>query len=292
MRNFATLLISILLLSSCGPAVTTHITSVNSTLDFREEVLVLGINDSIPDAVKTIGDIKIGDSGLSVNCNYEKVITRAKEEVRKAGGNVLKITQHKMPDMLSSCHRIKAQILYVDCVEELLKDRQVEDTVLFEGEYALLHVYRNFPAGALISYNLYLGDSVIARVSNRWKRTLKIKKEGYNSLMARTEVKREIPIDIEFGKEYYLKCSVGMGAMIARPVLELVDSKQGKMEMESFKMKELKKRDFITLDDGQEIECQIIREEPELMYVYVFRNGKKIETHIKKNTIVDIIRSK
>lgn len=89
----------------------------------------------------------------------------------------------------------------------------------------------------LVKFNLYLGDTVICKVRNNFKTTVHIKKDGLNTLWAKTESKSEVPIDIEFGKTYYLRCEVTMGALVGRPKLELVDNKTGKLEFESFKAK-------------------------------------------------------
>ena len=64
-----------------------------------------------------------------------------------------------------------------------------------------------------------------------------IKKDGLNTLWAKTEAKSQVPIDIKLGKTYYLRCGIAMGAFVGQPKLELVDSKAGKPEFESFKAK-------------------------------------------------------
>ena len=58
-----------------------------------------------------------------------------------------------------------------------------------------------------------------------------------NSLWAKTEAKDEIPVDVKPGREYYIKCSIVMGAFVGRPKLELIDPKIGKIEFESFNAK-------------------------------------------------------
>jgi len=41
-----------------------------------------------------LGKIKIGDTGFSTDCSYEKAIEIAELEARKVGGNAVKITKH------------------------------------------------------------------------------------------------------------------------------------------------------------------------------------------------------
>lgn len=91
-------------------------------------------------------------------------------------------------------------------------------------------MYRSSPYGLLISYNLHLGDSVIARVPNNFAGEIIIRKEGPDTLWARTESKTDIPIEIGFGKVYYLRCGVKVGIMAGRPDLSLVDATIGKAE--------------------------------------------------------------
>jgi len=62
---------------------------------------------------------------------------------------------------------------------------------LIDADYALMHIYRAGGYGALISFDLHLGDTVICRVKNNWKETIKIDKDGLNTLWASTEAKKE-----------------------------------------------------------------------------------------------------
>ena len=228
--------IALITLNSCNPKISTSLDKNYPPLDYKQEVVVIGLDQPVPDGAEILGQIKVGDNGFTTNCSYDAVIEKAKLEARKAGGNAIKITGHKFPSAMgSSCHRIKAEILRINNIEKLAS--QEEDEVLKNVDYAILQVYRYSGMGALVNYDLYLGDSVICRIKNNFKTTLHIKKEGLNTLWAKTEAKVEIPVNLKYGKEYYLRCSVKMGAFVGRPKLELVDSKIGKEEFESFKAK-------------------------------------------------------
>ena len=224
-----------LIISSCSPKISTNISSNYQPLDYRQEVVVFSMDKAEPDGAEFLGQVKIGDTGFSTNCSYDVVVDKAKLEARKVGGNAIKIVEHKMPSVMgSSCHRITARILQVKDVENYILE---EDEVVLDVDYAILNVYRYGGSGAMVSYDLYLGDAVICRVRNNYKTTLHIKKDGLNTLWAKTESKSEVPIDIEMGKTYYLRCGITMGAFVGRPRLELIDSKTGKVEFESFKAK-------------------------------------------------------
>jgi hypothetical protein len=110
------------------------------------------------------------------------------------------------------------------------------------NDYVLLHIYRKGSMiGAAVSYSVHLDDDPICRVTNKWKETIKIDREGLITLWARTEVKKEVSIDAQFGGEYYIRCSVTMGGMVGRPHLELVDEATGKKEFNAIKEPKKKK---------------------------------------------------
>lgn len=222
--------------SSCNPKISTSISRTYPPLDYKQEVIVIGLDQSEPDNAEVLGQVKIGDTGFSTKCGYEIVIDKAKLEARKAGGNAIKIIDHKPPTVMgSTCHIITARILKVENIENY--SFNAEEEVLLDVDYAILNVYRYSGAGVLVSYDLHLGDSTICRVQNNFKTTLHIKKDGLNTLWARTEAKSEVPIDVKIGKTYYLRCGITMGAFVGHPKLELIDSKTGKFEFESFKAK-------------------------------------------------------
>jgi len=280
------LLVAIFILNSCAPKVSTTISKSYPALDYREDVKVFGIQDSEPANAEELGIVKIGDAGFTKDCGLDLVLEKAKAEARKVGGNAIKIIDHNPPGLGSSCHRITAKILKVEHL-----DSSPIDSSLINADYALLHVYRFSGPGALVNYDLYLGDSVICRVSNNFKKTIKIRKDGLNTIWAKTEAKVEIPINIKFGKEYYIRCGITMGIVIGRPSIELVDNQIGRMEFQSIKQKKSDKRDIIVLNDGREIECIIEREDTNNVYIIMFKNGKEIKTNISKDQIKSISKS-
>jgi len=230
------ILIIVIVFSSCSPKITTSLTKKYPALDYQQDVVVFGIEQQVPDGSELIGQVKIGDSGMSANCGYDVVIDKAKLEARKAGGNAIKITEHTPPSIMgSSCHRIKANILMVKNFEAL--NIKEEEEILENVDYAILNVYRYSGTGSFVNYDLHLSDSVICRIKNNYKTTLHLKNDGLNTLWAQTESKAEVPIDLVHGKQYYLRCAVTMGAFVGRPKLELVDRKTGKIEFESLKAK-------------------------------------------------------
>ena len=227
------------LMVSCVPKFNVSLIKTYPSLDYKQEVIVYGVSEEVPASAIEIGTIKIDNMGFSKNCEWEVVVEKAKLEARKAGGNVLKITEHiPLNEKGRYYNKITAKILKEDNAEDLKKFKQNEP-VLFDStwNYAKLYIYRPSGMGAFVGYNLYLGDSFLCRVKNNSKQELKITKTGLNTIWAKTETLEEIPIDIEFGKTYYLRCRISMGIMVGRPKLELIETKQGEIEFYSVKGK-------------------------------------------------------
>lgn len=220
------------LATSCSPKIASKLVSTSQPLAYDAPVIVLGLADQPPKTARLLGDLKVGDSGFSTDCSYETVIDAARLEARKAGGNVVKITKHKTPDFLSTCHRITAQVYHVEDIADLLP----QEEILTGADYALLHVYR-FSNAPLVSYDLRLGDSVLCRVSSNSATTVRLNASGAHTLLAKTETTVERPITIEHGRHYYLRCGIGIGAFVGRPKLELVDYHTGRQEFESISTK-------------------------------------------------------
>ena len=224
-------------MSSCQPKVTTKISKSYPVLNYDDKVEVIGVGEVEPKNAEILGQVKIGDTGFSTKCDYDIVINKAKLEARKVGGNAIKIINHRPPSpMGSTCHRITAKILNIEDIDNYQPATEEEETLL-DVDYAILNVYRYGGRGSLMSYDLYLGDSILCRVRNNFKTTLRIKKDGLNSLWAKTEKKAEVSIDVEIGKTYYLRCGVSIGVLVGRPQLELIDGKTGKTEFETFEAK-------------------------------------------------------
>ena len=80
-----------------------------ASLDENESVVDFRLDAAIPDTIEKIkvGEFKIRDGGITVNCSYESVLDLAKRKARDVGGNVVKITEHKLPSpWWSTCHQL------------------------------------------------------------------------------------------------------------------------------------------------------------------------------------------
>lgn len=223
--------------TGCNPKISTNISKSYPTTAYDQQIAVIPLEQEIPAGAEVLGEVKIGDNGFTAtaNCTYSKVLEDAKLEARKAGGNAIKITEHKLPTAMgSSCHRITASILHLENPDAYLAKAE---EVIADVDYAILNVYRFSGVGPAVSYDLHLGDEVVCRVKNNFKKSIQIKTTGAVTIWAKTEAKSEIPVTIEPGHTYYVRCSVTMGAFVGHPLLELVDYQTGKSEFETFNAK-------------------------------------------------------
>lgn len=99
---------------SCSSTKQVSILNYQTALHHGTEVQILGQGQDLPADAKLIGSINIGDSGFSVKCGYSDVIKKAQDQARQMGGNILQITEHKDPDIWSTCHRIKADVYLIN----------------------------------------------------------------------------------------------------------------------------------------------------------------------------------
>lgn len=286
--NFLFILIGFWL-ASCSPKVTSNITKSAGAFDYKQEIQVYGLTDPEPAQAEQLGTVKIGDTGFTMNCTFEVVVELAKLEARKAGGNAIKIIEHLPPTALgSSCHRIVAKVLKVNQSNSLTKTVKA-DSSLAHADYAVLHFYRFGGPGAIVTYDIHLGDSVLCRSKNNSWKTVRVKKEGLNTLWSITEAKVEIPINIKLGQEYYIRSSVTMGAFVGRPKLELVSNETGRLEFPSIKLKRNEMVDKLIFKDGRELPCLVQRQDDETVYFKCIKKGSVIETLTKKTEIKELI---
>ena len=89
--------------------------------------------------------------------------------------------------------------------------------------------------GFAIGYDLKISNDKfkelsVGRVKNNSKFVVKLYQEGPTEIMARTEAKTYVKIDVKFGKKYYLKCGITTGVFVGRPDLMLVYPEQGELD--------------------------------------------------------------
>ena len=55
---------ALILISSCNPKISTRISRTYPTLDYNQEVVVIGLEQTEPDNAEVLGKVKIGDTGF------------------------------------------------------------------------------------------------------------------------------------------------------------------------------------------------------------------------------------
>ncbi|SHI32559.1 hypothetical protein [Flavobacterium terrae] len=236
--------LSLYLFLSCSTSISTKLVNKSfEKLNDVSKIVVLEENEELPINSEFVGDVKIGDSGFTTDCDYNKVISDAKNEAQKAGANLVKVIKLKKPTALgSTCYRLKAKMyrnLNDDQLLTLINKRQEKNKSRLpaDADYALIHFYRPvLGSGALLYYSIKdNNDSVVGKLENGRKFVYKTKKFGDQTFYARLETKEEIKINVEKGKEYFVRCAIKMGVAVGRPVLDVVENHKGIEEFNSLK---------------------------------------------------------
>ena len=95
----------------------------------------------------------------------------------------------------------------------------------------LVYLYRPsaFFAGGL-SYNVKTGETVITTLKNGGYYPY-FSDPGEKEFWAKTEAKSSVTLDVKAGQTYYIKGEVGVGILIARPHLMVVDPEIAEKEI-------------------------------------------------------------
>lgn len=88
----------------------TTVAESRPTTAYDQEIKVLSLDERIPENYIHIGTVYVGESGFTLKCSFDYVMQLINEECRKTGGTLIRITEHKKPDLWSSCHRITADM--------------------------------------------------------------------------------------------------------------------------------------------------------------------------------------
>lgn len=105
----------VLLMTACSPKVLVQQTSTAfSNVPIYAPFAVFKLNTSFePTNAQLIGSIEVKDGGFALNCDLKTVTDIAVAKARTMGGNCLKITTHKPPNHISTCHRIRAEVYHI-----------------------------------------------------------------------------------------------------------------------------------------------------------------------------------
>jgi hypothetical protein len=111
MKKTLVLTIIITLLINCSPKITRMGYNENKNKTAQCDVIIKE-NATIDETMgKVIGEIKVGDTGFSTNCDEEKVMRILKEEACSIGADIINIKEIERPDLASSCYRVTAEFI-------------------------------------------------------------------------------------------------------------------------------------------------------------------------------------
>ena len=99
----------LLLLFSCNAVVKESINKKYDSLPIDSKIAIVEVNQNIPDKSELLGTMRFSDSGFSTDCDFYSNLSKARKRAREIGANIIKITQSKSPDIISSCHRMKLE---------------------------------------------------------------------------------------------------------------------------------------------------------------------------------------
>ena len=130
---------------------------------------------------------------------------------------------------------LSALALLCSCSPKLVTNNIPADSIpASHPDYAVVYFYRtgNF---VQTPYDVHLNSDVVYRSKNKTKAAVKVDKPGKYEIWGKTETRESITLDIEMGKEYYVKTFVHMGVALWRPSIELQMPVAGKSEWNSIR---------------------------------------------------------
>lgn len=98
-------------LTGCAPRLVTDMFTSEYPPVSPDSVHVFLVGEQLPDNALTIGKMKVVDNGLSVKGTYDRVLSMAVNATAKNGGNGLALTEHRLPDVHSTIHRVWGNML-------------------------------------------------------------------------------------------------------------------------------------------------------------------------------------
>lgn len=111
MKKVLLFLVMAIIATSCGLRKDVIISSYQQPT--HEEVIVIGLNDNLPDNLEKIGTVSVGEKGATTtkNCTYLACITAIKDEAQKMGGHYVKIVDLLQPSLAhGTCYDITADV--------------------------------------------------------------------------------------------------------------------------------------------------------------------------------------
>ena len=112
-QNISFLLFFFFLLIGCSPKATMKLSSnTRDAWDPKQGYEIIPLDESPTINGVFLGELYVGDSGLTTQCDYNTILDVLKEKAFASGANLIKIKKVKKPDFLSTCYRFTADLFY------------------------------------------------------------------------------------------------------------------------------------------------------------------------------------
>jgi hypothetical protein len=114
-----------------------------------------------------------------------------------------------------------------------LPDLGVVSKKATQGKYAILYIYRaKSKKISFASFTINVNDSAVCKIKSNERYTIKIYKFGATNLWAKSESRSDLTVNVQMGKEYYIKCKVKKGFAGEVPNLVQIEPEIGKTEFD------------------------------------------------------------
>lgn len=122
-------LVSVFLLSSCSPYISTTIAKQVPPVSHAVPVEMFNFFRDLPPNASYLGNVFVGDRGTTTNCGYDTMLNLLKLEARKMGGNAVLVKNHMKPGFQSSCHQFEAEVYSANFSKEQISGFVIDDTL-------------------------------------------------------------------------------------------------------------------------------------------------------------------
>ena len=128
--NWSLFILLIVFMAACSPKIKTVIVNKAQPLAFDENIALLDIHHSRPQSnIVKIGELKLGDKGLTNKCDFNTLMILAKSKAREHGANIAKVVEKIAPDnFTTTCYTLKIVLYKYD--GDVTKWPQYEITIL------------------------------------------------------------------------------------------------------------------------------------------------------------------
>ena len=114
------------------------------------------------------------------------------------------------------------------CSPKIANNVDTTDISTPHPAYAVIYFYR--PGGFVQArYTVHLNDEAGFTSKSGAKSFIKVDKPGTYEVWAKTEAREAITLNVEMGRDYYVKAGVNFGLALWRPSLELVAPEAGQV---------------------------------------------------------------